>query len=381
MPSTSPGFRRSERNDVVVYSGRDHLIGLGWWIFMALFGGGAAFMVLDPVGPKLTVALIGAAVVLGFAGQLSARFELRLEAAGPRLVYRLLGVPFGRRVLPTAVRARVMGLGDHGDRGSDGRNVAVELYLEGALLDELYLGGRRGSEALSQALDADLRARYGRPGEELGLMAANLPWLLQGVAWAQRRFNVWKPVVHREDGRLRVDFPVAGIDADPREAALWVVAAVGAVLGVAVAFAFELVVTSWIAGAVLVLSLGILAWRGGSSLRLELGAEPGVALVSRRRFGMVTWQRSVSSWGWRLEHAWWCGHPTAIDFRGLDTDDEGVDVSLERLKFGPVHCASAWSWLPELRELIGRAEAGEVAAPDESGSSGRERRRRRDRRR
>ena len=362
---------------MVVYSGRDHLIGLGWWIFMALFGGGAAFMVLEPVGPRLTVVLIGAAVVLGFAGQISARFELRLEAASPRLVFRLLGVPFGRRVLPTAVRARVVGLGDHGDRGADGRNVAVELYVEGALLDELYLGGRRGAEALSQALGADLRARYRSPREELGLMAANLPWLLRGVAWAQRRFDVGKPVVHREDGRLRVDFPTAGIDADPREAALWVAAAVGAVLGVAVAIAFELVVTSWIAGAVLVLSLGILAWRGGSSLRLELGTEPGVALVSRRRFGMVTWQRSVSSQGWRLEHAWWCGHPTAIDFRGLDGDDDGVDVSLERLKFGPVHCASAWPWLPQLRELIGRAEAGEGGAPDASVSSDRERRRRR----
>ncbi len=67
-------FVRRERDGVIRYSGRDHNTGLGWWIIMALVGGGAAFIALDPVGPALTVGFIVAAIVLGLLGQLTALY-------------------------------------------------------------------------------------------------------------------------------------------------------------------------------------------------------------------------------------------------------------------------------------------------------------------
>ncbi len=362
---------RRERDGVVTIRGPDHLSTQGWWIFMALFGGGGAFLALDPLGATITAGIVVGSVLLGFLGQLTGRFVLRLEPDGPVLSYRLLGLPWRRRVLPRAVRARVMGLGDHGDSGADGGNVAVELYLAQAQLDELWVGPRAGAHELAALLQRELQGRYGSPPERVEPMAANLPWLLRGVAWLQRSLGVGKPVIHREGDRLSVDFPCEGIDADPREASLWVLIGALSTLGLPLTLILERSLGSWIAGSVLALSLGILAWRAGRSVRLERGPE-GAFLV-RRRFGLATWHLPVALDRRSLRYAWWCGHPSGLAFRGPRDED---DLELDRLKFGAVGVASAWPWLPPLDELLGEPERG---APAQDGLGTRRRRRRRGR--
>jgi hypothetical protein len=369
----SPGFQRRERDGVVVFGGRDHLSAQGWWIFMALFGGGGAFLALDLLGPAGTALLIVAAVVLGFLGQLTGRFSLRLGSDGPVLGYHLLGVRYRRLALPRAVQARVMGLGDHGDTGSDGGNVAVELIVADAMLDELYIGGRDGSHALCSALQADLRACYGRAPERLDRLGANLPWLLRGLAWAQRSAGVMVPSVQRHGGVTTIDIPSDGLDADPREASLWVIIA-GLALGALVpTSALGLALGTWISGAVLALAVGVLAWRVGRGVRIELGPEG--AFLIRRRFGVSTWRLPVDPHGWSTRHAWWCGHPTGLAFSAPPGDDDGL--ALDRLKFGPACCASAWPWLPPPDELLG----GREPEPSDSASAKGRRRRRRPQRR
>lgn len=371
QPSGSSGFRRVERDGVVVYSGRDHLSAQGWWICMALFGGGGAFLALDLLGSEGTAVLIGLAVVLGFLGQFTGRFSLWLATEGPVLVYSLLGVPYRRLALPRALRAQVMGLGDHGDPGADGGNVAVELYLEGAMLDELFIGGRSGAHALCDALRADLRARYGGTPERVERLGANLPWLLRVLAWAQRSAGVMVPAVRRDGGVLTVDIPSDGLDADPREASLWVLIGGLSLAALVATMALGAALGTWVAGAVFALAVGVLAWRVGRGVRLEIG--PDGAFLIRRRFGVATWQLPVDPHGWSLRHAWWCGHPTGLAFPPPSGDDDGLE--LDRLKFGPAHCASAWSWLPPLEELLG----GRVPDPGpqgEAGDRGRRRRRR-----
>lgn len=365
-------FARRERGGVVIVSGRDHLSAQGWWIFMALLGGGGAFLALDPLGPAITAGIVVGAVVLCFLGQLTGRFALRLEAEGPVLSYRLLGLPWRRWVLPKAVRARVMGLGDHGDTGADGGNVAVELYLEQALLDELWVGPRSGAHELAALLQRELRARYGDAPERVERMAANLPWLLRGIGWLQRGSGFFKPTIEREGGRLTIDFPCEGIDADPREASLWVVIAGLSVLALPLTLLLERSLGSWIAGAVFALSAGILAWRAGRSLRLERGPEG--AFLIRRRFGLATWHLPIELERRNLLYAWWCGHPSGIAFEGPEGED---GLELDRLKFGPLACASAWPWLPPLEDVLGAPERT-VSRPD--GGRAPTRRRRRGRR-
>jgi hypothetical protein len=367
-------FRRHLRDGVVGFSGRDHLSAMGWWVFMALAGGGAAFLALDPLGPAVTAGLVALAVVLGGLGQLTGRFSLRLRAEGPVLVYSLLGVPYRRLALPRAIRARVMGLGDWGDQGSDGRNAAVELYLEGAKLDELFIGERASAQALCDALRAELQRSYGDAPERLDRLSANLPWLLRGLAWAQRSLGVMVPQVRRDGTASIIDIPSDGIDADPREASLWVVFG-GLSLGALISCsAWDVALGSWIAAAVLALSVGVLGWRLGRSVRIELGSEE--AFLVRRRFGLATWRLPVDPRGWSLRYAWWCGHATGISFRPPPGDDGGL--ALDRLKFGSVSCASAWPWLPELEAQLGdRPPEPEPVTVTEGGR----RRRRRDKRR
>jgi hypothetical protein len=371
MASRAPGFRRTERDGVVSYRGRDHLIAMGWWILVALVGGGTAFTALDALGPAVTGGFALGAIALGFLGQLSARFELRLEPDGPVLRHRLFGLSLRRLFLPKAVQARVMGLGDHGDRGDDGRNVSTELFMDGAMLGELWLGTRGDAAELAPAVQRDLRARYGSPTERLGPLGGNLPWLLRGLAWAQRSAGMMVPVVRRDGGVLTIDIPTDGLDADPREASFWVVIAGLALGALGATAALGLALGAWVAASVFALAVGLLAWRIGRALRIQVG--PDGAFLIRRRFGFATWRLAVDPCGWSLRHAWWCGHPTGLAFSAPPGDDGALD--LDRLKFGPVCCASAWSRLPPLEELLGPSEP--PPASDGAGASRPKRRRRR----
>lgn len=378
-------FHRRERDDVIVYSGRDYLSGQAWWVLVALLGGCSAFVILDQAGWTVTVAILVVVVALSLAGQWTSRFHLRLEPDGPHLSYSLLGVPFRRRLLPPGVRARVMGLGSWGDPGTDGRNVVTELYLEAALLDELYLGGRDSAQQLSQALQADLQACYGPGSGSLERLSANRPWLLRCVGWAQRRLGVFRPSLERSGGAVRLDIPTAGLDADPREATLWVVIVGLAGAGLALTLALGAALATWVTGAVLTLALGVLAWRLGRTLRVEWGVESGAVLLVRRRFGVATWTLRVPASGWSPRHSWWCDHPTAMAPIGEPDGSPRTAEGEDRLKFGPVYCASAWAWLPQPLELFGSGQPRSAPDPDRGGGRGdkgwRERKRRRSRRR
>ena len=377
-------FSRWERDGVVEYSGRDYLSGQGWWILVALVGGCGAFVVLDQAGWQITVGVLAFAVALALGGQWTSRFRLRLEPPGPVLSYSLLGVPFRRRQLPPAVRARVMGLGGWGDPGVDGHNVVTELHLDAASLDELYLGGREGAQQLSEAIQADLTARYAGAAGGIERLRANMPWLLRCVGWAQLRLGVLRPSLERSGDGVRLDLPTDGLDADPREATLWVVVAALAGAGLAVTMALSMALATWVSGAVLALAVGILAWRLGRSLRVEWGLEAGWVTLTRRRFGVATWALRVPARGWSPRHSWWSGHPTAMAPR-LEFDDAARTAEAEeRLKFGPAHCASAWAWLPDPEALFGAQPHRPPPGGGQAGGEGRgwrERKRRRVRRR
>ncbi len=373
MSTGRPRFRRRERDGVVTYSGRDHLTAMGWWLIVALLGGGVAFLALDPLGPVITGGFAVGAIVLGFLGQLTGRFRLRLETQGPSLTYSLLGLPYRRRLLPNTVRARVMGLEDHGGAGKDGKNAAVELFLERAGLDGLFIGEREAAEPLCEVLGADLRSRYGDADEALERMEANRPWLIRGLGWLQSATGMLRPSVVRDGGTLRVELPLDGVDANPGETTLWLVVGAGASVGLAVTRGLGLALGSWVAGVLLVLAVGVVAWRFGRSALIEIGPEGG--WIVRRRFGFSTWRLPVDPRGWSLRHAWWCGHPSGIAFRGREGDDE---LALDRIKFGPVSCASAWAWLSPLEELLG---SGGPERTPEADHDGRKRKRRRRRKR
>ena len=290
-PSTaSTSFQRRERGGIVVYGGRDHLSAVGWWVLVAVFGGGAAFLMLDKAGWTLTGAVLALSALLGRSGQQTGRFHLRLDPAGPILSYSLLGVRYRRWLLPRALRARVMGLGDWGDEGTDGQNVATELFLEGHMLDELWVGSREDAPALCAALQADLQARYGSAAERIERLQGNFPWVLRPLRWAQRRLGILKPRVARTEGCIQLDIPTAGLEAEPSEAALWLVFAALSGAATAVTVGLGSGVWTWVAAAVFTLSCGVLAWRLGRSLRVVVASGSQVADLYRRRFGVVTWQ-------------------------------------------------------------------------------------------
>ncbi len=381
MSARTPGFQRSDRDGVTTFGGRDHLVAMGWWILVALVGGGVAFLGLDPLGPAVTGGFAVGAIVLGFLGQLTARFELRLGPDGPMLRYRLLGLTLRRLLLPKAVQARVMGLGDYGDGGSDSRNVATELFLEGARLDELWVGARADAPALAPALQGALRARYGAPDERLERLGHNTPLGLRPLRWAQGTLGWFRPRIVREGGLTRVELPMVGLEDQPADILIWGGILAASTALAAAAPALELgPVWSWVGAAVAVVSAAFLIWPAALSMRLELGREPGLVHLQRRRFGLASGELALRITGWYPRHRWWCGHPSAVDFHDADPPEAGSPESVRRLKFGSLRCASAWPLLPELPGLLDAAvhpsATPEPAAAAERGEGRRRRRRR-----
>ncbi len=349
----SPGFQRTERDGTVVYRGQDPFLATSWAFLVALLGAGAAFVMLDTQGWGPTGAALTTTALLAGIGWASARFELRLQPDGPVYRRRLLGLTLRRWALPAAVRARVMGQGDWADEGPDGRDVGTELVLEGAMLDELWIGGKGDqAHALCAALSADLEARYGGAEEQLGRLGHNVPWVLRLLRWVQHQVAWLRPRVSREGPQLRVELPMVGLERDPGETSFWLVTLILAATGLVAAPLAGWAVWSWVAAAVLTLALGMLLWRAGASVRMErrLGAQ--AITLTHRRFGMDNWRLEIPKAAWSPAHAWWSAHPTGLVYRGTERLKPDSPVLMERLAFGPVPCALAWPWLQEIQGLL-----------------------------